>query len=978
MPSPLLSELEPYGARESDLVDFSTGTANCVPYLDMVQSDTPRSVPDGVVEHLGSPLAYIADNTLSRRRKNLPALLRTATLRSDAPYLAVIEPGQLQIYRTSYYSARFDKPGHSQVSSIPHGSRAAFTAFQKLNLALAEDDRPELDLQKLLFDLMATAIDALIGDGIDRDVAISLAGRALFARFLIDRSIIDQEHLAQVCPPADRVENLFADRAHALATCAWLDKTFNGDFLPLKGPRQETETETLGGVNFDPLANILHRSPGGQQIIDWGDLDFGHIPVGLLSQIYEKQADFWDPEGRRKRSIFYTPYKLAGLMVRDVFTNIRENGPCMPHEAKILDPAAGGGVFLVSAFQQLVVEWWRHHGRAPRTPELREILYNQIVGLEINEAAVRLAALSLYLKSIELDLDPHPPEKLRFEPLRPKVLRLLRGTSGSLGREVGSTWNNRFDAVIGNPPWTSVTSGDASLDFDEIEESTQAVAKDRMGDIAESIRIPDRVPDLPFLWRSMGWAKKNGWLALILHARLLFKTSRNGFKARSLLFSHLQVTGILNGAELRMTPVWPGMTAPFCVVIARNSIPADNDVAFYLNPFFEGRVNRQGRFRLDTANSFPVSLSAIRDRKFILKALFKGTALDVALLEKIYSHKWPTIGEMFSSGIGYKIGGKGSEPAGFLRSLRVLTATQAVETNLDECELPCFELEQVHRRRKRSIYKAPLVLRRKAVGISQEGRALYSSKDIAFSESFYGYSTSALPKAELHAKYLLLLFHSRLLLWYALLTSGQFGVERDTLLKLDIDTMPLPPLNSLSGQLQILIEREASRLLGGDPDWAEINRVIEAAFGLALPESQVVEDTTLVSLPYVSSQRMAEKIPDEDDVAAFLEVLGAELSKFGALAGVEIVTDLLLWSDEVPWIGFAIRATGQVLSEITSRPFEVLADAFALADREGASRLLVRDRSAVCVFILSKYRYWTPSRARLLALELIEDPRWGF
>ena len=35
-----------------------------------------------------------------------------------------------------------------------------------------------------------------------------------------------------------------------------------------------------------------------------------------------------------------------------------------PTQAKVLDPAAGAGVFLVSAFRQLVAERWRHDENA--------------------------------------------------------------------------------------------------------------------------------------------------------------------------------------------------------------------------------------------------------------------------------------------------------------------------------------------------------------------------------------------------------------------------------------------------------------------------------------------------------------------------------------------------------------------------------------------------------------------------------------
>ena len=49
-------------------------------------------------------------------------------------------------------------------------------------------------------------------------------------------------------------------------------------------------------------------------------------------------------------------------------------------------------------------------------------------GVDDSEAAVRIAAFSLYLAALDLDPDPRPPEALRFEPLRGRtLLSAMRG-----------------------------------------------------------------------------------------------------------------------------------------------------------------------------------------------------------------------------------------------------------------------------------------------------------------------------------------------------------------------------------------------------------------------------------------------------------------------------------------------------------------------------------------------------------------------
>jgi hypothetical protein len=82
----------------------------------------------------------------------------------------------------------------------------------------------------------------------------------------------------------------------------------------------------------------------------------------------------------------------------------------------------------------------------------------QIVGFDINESALRFAALGLYLMSIELDPEPKPVDKLGFENLLGRVLHKVNNEGqgegvalDSLGPLVGDSHLGQYDLVIGNP-----------------------------------------------------------------------------------------------------------------------------------------------------------------------------------------------------------------------------------------------------------------------------------------------------------------------------------------------------------------------------------------------------------------------------------------------------------------------------------------------------------------------------------------------
>jgi hypothetical protein len=110
-----------------------------------------------------------------------------------------------------------------------------------------------------IFDLLMQTTDEFVpkeGKGeIDALEVLSMAGRALFFRFLIDRRIVLDRELQGPDgnrPAATELKDTFSSAEKAARTSAWLDSTFNGDFLPLinesipTGNLEEREREYLG------------------------------------------------------------------------------------------------------------------------------------------------------------------------------------------------------------------------------------------------------------------------------------------------------------------------------------------------------------------------------------------------------------------------------------------------------------------------------------------------------------------------------------------------------------------------------------------------------------------------------------------------------------------------------------------------------------------------------------------------------------
>src|SRR5690606_1064615 len=136
------------------------------------------------------------------------------------------------------------------------------------------------------------------------------------------------------------------------------------------------------------------------------------IPVELISRLYEEFLG----ENKKDKGLYYTPSHLAKLLV-DECLPLKKYKEIDLANFKILDPACGSGIFLVTAFKRLVQIWrLQHKLDKPNIDDLKKILRN-IYGVDKEEQAVMLSSFSL---SLALCNELKPIEvinKLRFDDL---------------------------------------------------------------------------------------------------------------------------------------------------------------------------------------------------------------------------------------------------------------------------------------------------------------------------------------------------------------------------------------------------------------------------------------------------------------------------------------------------------------------------------------------------------------------------------
>ena len=287
-----------------------------------------------------------------------------------------------------------------------------------------------------------------------------LLARVVFSQFLFDRKDSDgrpalsanllsrlQEDGPLLRRHAD-LGSILADYDEAYLFFRWLNDKFNGDLFPGKGATPEereaewqAEMAAVERCHLETLAQFVsgHLRDGQRSL--WRLYSFDVVPLEFISSIYE---EFVTAKGAH-----YTPGYLVDFMLDEVLPWGGDKW-----NLKILDPACGSGIFLVKAYQRLIRRWKNANpNQNPAAKDLRDILKQNLFGVDIDPHAVRVASFSLYLTMCD-ELDPKSYlNATKFPPLRDRTLICadffqedVRGFSSESDAET-------YDLVIGNAPW---------------------------------------------------------------------------------------------------------------------------------------------------------------------------------------------------------------------------------------------------------------------------------------------------------------------------------------------------------------------------------------------------------------------------------------------------------------------------------------------------------------------------------------------
>jgi len=755
-----------------------------------------------------------------------------------APLLWVISPQRIDLYNgfgapvkdgdaQKHLIRRFENIEDSLSELDELAGRLAIETGQFWARAPIVDRKTSVD-QRLLSDLAFLERDLVAGN-LARGTAQALIGRVIFTQYLIDRGIVTATRLKRVCGHTV-LPTVLRDRTATTKLFAWLAQTFNGDMFPPSSAKT-----TPAAHHLKRVAEFLEAVDPESGQLSFFPYQFDVIPVELISSIYEQFAHA-EPKENGKRStealrngVHYTRLSLVSLVLDEVMDGLSGS-------ESVLDLTCGSGVFLVEALRRLVN--LRAQGQPPTRELIRSTLYGQVYGVDISEAAIRVAAFSLYLAALELDPDPQPPHSLRFQPLIGKTL--LVGDAHTVERDgVGKaaltvpTGLKQFDLIVGNPPWSF-----------KGQTGTEARRQARTA----GVPAQPRGEGLDFVLRATEFSHERTRFGVILSAMPFFSRSGTGMAAAQYVMRTLAPITLVNLSNLCS---WLFETAamPAVALFARHRPKQRMDQVTVVQIPWTPSGARTHSFEVAPSDIIKLSLDEIKKQPLKLKAAAVGRRRDLLLMEELTSDL-PSLGkQLMQIDASFQVGLIRGAPENRKHDARDMKGLELLEAGDIQhfcipTGLPLFNQSKAERPRSRETYRAPLLIVKEMLLGNPRVIAAVAERDIVFTNSFF--AASLPPEHKQTAHLLAALLSSALATWFFYLTASEFGIYKRKLLARDFGFLPVPDfkaaMKSEAGQLLLQLERKLRQRGVDEKGWDSLDEAVFDLYELGDTDRVVIRD----------------------------------------------------------------------------------------------------------------------------------------
>lgn len=499
---------------------------------------------------------------------------------------------------------------------------------------------------------------------LERAVVHAVIGRFLYFYVLLDRCVIDAKWIANLYEPTGRPScpTIAVSLAHPgsphevwPAQEVWalfdhIDRVMNGAIFPVS----KADRVKIG----EHVLHLIHRvmrhgdsvGPFGQQL-SFLDVSFATLRTETISAIYELFLSLESEDEQSDDGAFYTPPFLVDYVL-DETNRVRP----FKRDSRVLDPAAGSGIFLVGAFRRMLEQalparaWNARDFRAART-----LLERNVFGIERNPQAANVCRFSLYLTLLDYVSGSNITalgRVMKGEQVFPALANNIHSMDVFAIPSDGKQAIGRFTHVVGNPPWgsfgDSATRTNAKRSRQRQDKISQAMsaALNYYASLSPSeYPISNfRLSEL-FIWKiKRDFLDTGSALGILISTRSFVSRSAGSFP--NAMARHFQLKGIANLSHFRYR-LFADARSPTIAIFGLRGEPHPMDRVWIYAPLLSSQpIGEVGHLWSIIVNSLEVETHRLRDltrtpeswfQHLILRPLDRRYARHLRIWEEQYA-----------------------------------------------------------------------------------------------------------------------------------------------------------------------------------------------------------------------------------------------------------------------------------------------------------------------------------------------------
>lgn len=705
--------------------------------------------------------------------------------RNDVPISILILSGEIRIYnnfslkktKALLYNSSKTQKNHKIIDDLKASRITTRVVWERLTQLSNSSERVD---KQLLSNLRNTVMQAKSECGMSLENAYNFMSLCIFVKYLEDRGMLTPQFFLKWNASTFTEFLAVANPIELDDFFTILKNRFNGDLFVVSKQNLPSEKQL----------DIFYRFFRGDDIFENGNsqlrlfpYNFSVIPIGLISNIYET---FFSIEEKNKEDristktgAFYTPHYLADFMIQQSFSLCidQDRIPC------VIDPACGSGIFLVNSFKRQIEMLKKIKGKLC-AKDLSWLMENSIYGVDISLGALKISCFSLYIALLD-ELTPKDIMENNFK--FPNLIgnNLIEGSFFSSEIDLKLS-GKKFDVIVGNPPWKSMTNSDHVL-----------YCKNN------NIPIADAQIAQSFLCRASDFANdKTQVVFLVTNAIFTNKKSKKFLKY---LLENFYIETVIN-LEAVKTQLFAHAKYPCSILYYRCIKKAKYDIKYQVFQA-NGLFKLLHKFVCDKDEDLFISKRKIIDREYIWTILTYGDEFDVECIEELL--KFPSLSNSINEKInfiqGYSTSNSGCKHEEFSVFRGGSLKDVFLPYGIDYANVPRISPDILYDRpRKLEMYTCPhKVLVKRTYNESCWGAA-YVEEPLIFSNDFSTFNDYSGENVDL-LRYIEGLINSDVFRYYSFYMTKVKAAKKPEVVKEDIMKFPAPVYDKENGDIKNII-----------------------------------------------------------------------------------------------------------------------------------------------------------------------------